>query len=226
MTYATRLSRSGAVEIVTPRFVVGCDLAQSADFTAFSFIEVTGAPAVYAVRHLDRFRGEPYTAVARKLAGLVDRLLAQAPRPNVEVVVDATGVGAAALDVMREANINAPLIPVLIHGGDRVSAEGGTYRVPKRDLIAAVQVAMEAKRLKINPDLPFATVLTDELAKFRKKTTKTGHDSYESWRDDDHDDAVLSVSLAVWWGEHRQGARFENVHDHPLLVEALMELGL
>ena len=74
------------------------------------------------------------------------------------------------------------------------------YRVPKRDLIATVQVAMEAKRLRINPDFPFASILTDELGKFRRKTTPTGRDAFEAWREDDHDDAVLSVALGIWFG--------------------------
>ena len=194
-----------------PSYVVGVDLAQSADYTCFAFMERVGEPTTYAVRHLDRFRGQPYTAVARRLRDLVDRLLAERPKPTVTVVVDATGVGAAALDVMREANIAAPLVPVLIHGGDRVSREGGTYRTPKRDLIAAVQVAMEAGRLRVNPDFAFATILTDELAKFRRKTTPTGRDAYESWREDDHDDAVLAVSLALWWSETQTGGTIQPV---------------
>ena len=190
------------VEPKGPRCVVGVDLAQSADFTCFTFIEWQGEgdAAIYAVRHIDRFRGQPYTAVARRLGDLVGRLLIRRPRPDVTVVVDATGVGAAALDVMRETDIAAPLVPVLIHGGDRVLFEDGVYRVPKRDLIATVQVAMEAKRLRINPDFPFASILTDELSKFRWKTTPTGRDAFEAWREDDHDDAVLSVALGLWWG--------------------------
>ena len=68
---------------------------------------------------------------------MVGRLLAQRPRPEVEVVVDATGAGTAALDVMREANVGAPLVPALIPGGDQVGREGGTYRVPKRDVVTA-----------------------------------------------------------------------------------------
>ena len=79
--------------------------------------------------------------VVAKRMGLKPRmvgwLLAQRPCPEVEVMVDATGVGAAALDVIREANVGAPLVPVLIPGGDRVGREAGTYRLPKRDVITA-----------------------------------------------------------------------------------------
>jgi len=211
MTDTPRWSTTGG--FVFPRYVVGVDLAQSSDYTCFSFLERKGDPATYAVRHLERFKGQPYTTVARRLADLVGRLLAERPRPEVEVVVDATGVGAAAIDVMREANIGEPLVPVLIHGGDRVSHEDGTYRTPKRDLISAVQVAMEAGRLRVNPDFAFATILTDELAKFRRKTTTAGRDTYEAWREDDHDDAVLSVALSVWWGEHTNARGGEAVSE-------------
>jgi len=39
-----------------------------------------------------------------------------------------------------------------------------------------------------------------EHQNFRVKLNlKTAHDSYEAWREGDHDDLVLSLSLASWW---------------------------
>jgi hypothetical protein len=29
----------------------------------------------------------------------------------------------------------------------------------------------------------------------------TAHDSYSAWREQDHDDMVLAVALAAWYGE-------------------------
>jgi hypothetical protein len=34
-----------------------------------------------------------------------------------------------------------------------------------------------------------------------KINISTAHDSYEAWREGDHDDLVLSVALACWAGE-------------------------
>jgi hypothetical protein len=34
-----------------------------------------------------------------------------------------------------------------------------------------------------------------------KINISTAHDSYEAWREGDHDDLVLSVALARWAGE-------------------------
>ena len=45
-------------------------------------------------------------------------------------------------------------------------------------------------------------VLVKELLNFRVKINiSTAHDSYEAWREGDHDDLVLSVALSCWAGE-------------------------
>ena len=45
-----------------------------------------------------------------------------------------------------------------------------------------------------------------ELAQFKVKINiSTGHDSYEAWREGDHDDLVLAVALACWYGVKRRG---------------------
>jgi hypothetical protein len=97
---------------------------------------------------------------------------------------------------------------VSIHGGDTVTHEGLYYRVPKRDLVSSVLVAMQSGRLKIASSLPDAGVLVKELENFKVKIDpQTAHDSYSAWREGVHDDLVLSVSLAVWYGNKRAGCR-------------------
>jgi hypothetical protein len=34
---------------------------------------------------------------------------------------------------------------------------------------------------------------------------RTAHDSYEHWREGDHDDLVLAAALACWWPRIRRG---------------------
>jgi hypothetical protein len=49
-------------------------------------------------------------------------------------------------------------------------------------------------------------VLRQELLNFRRKINlKTAHDSYEHWREGDHDDLVLAAGLACWWITYRRG---------------------
>jgi hypothetical protein len=91
---------------------------------------------------------------------------------------------------------------VLIHGGDKAAHEGNTWRVPKRDLVGSLQVLFQSGRLKISKKLPLASVLQTELMNFKVKIDPiTAHDSYSAWREQDHDDLVLSVALAAWYGE-------------------------
>ena len=51
--------------------------------------------------------------------------------------------------------------------------------------------------------LPEAPVLVEELQNFKLKITTAGNDTYEAWRESDHDDLVLAVAMAAWYGEKR-----------------------
>jgi hypothetical protein len=92
---------------------------------------------------------------------------------------------------------------VTITGGDSVTrAEGGGWRVPKRDLISATLVLLQNGQLKVAEALKLRETLVKELLAFRVKINiATAHDSYEAWREGDHDDLVLSVALSCWAGE-------------------------
>jgi hypothetical protein len=117
------------------------------------------------------------------------------------LLIDRTGVGAGVVDSFEQAGVRP--ISVTIHGGSNVSCEGRHYRVPKRDLVSAAQVLLQNGRLRIAPELELASVLTKELLNFRVKIDpKTAHDSYEHWREGDHDDLVLATALACWYREY------------------------
>jgi hypothetical protein len=60
--------------------------------------------------------------------------------------------------------------------------------------------------------MKLAPVLTEELAQFKAKiNVSTGHDSYESWRQADHDDCVLAVALAVWFGQRSKPTSWADI---------------
>lgn len=156
-----------------------------------------GKEIYYHVRHLERVRNMPYPKIVDKISALLGR---PPLKGNAVLVIDQTGVGAPVIDLFRQAGLNP--IGVLIHGGDKVSNEAGTWRVPKRDLVGALQVLFQAERLKIASKLALASILQTELLNFKVKIDPvTAHDSYSAWREADHDDLVLSVALAAWLGE-------------------------
>jgi hypothetical protein len=182
-------------------FYVGLDLGQSADYTALAVVEDT-SPGLH-LRHLERYQlRTPYTDIADNVARLVrDPLLSQRRKP--ELIVDETGVGKAVVDMFRERKLY--FRPVTITGGDvaregQVKERGKSYRVPKRDIVGALEVPFHNGTLKVAGDLELWPTLRQELLSFRRKVSlATGHDSYEHWRESDHDDLVLACALACWW---------------------------
>ena len=70
--------------------------------------------------------------------------------------------------------------------------------VPKRDVASTIAVLLQTGRLRIARNLKESETLGRELLNFRVKISLSGHDSYEAWREQEHDDLVLAVGLAAW----------------------------
>jgi hypothetical protein len=179
---------------------------------------------VYDIVHLVRLPlNTAYTAIPDRIqtidAGIRERWLrlvaeqeladtgsvrTSLPDAPVDLVIDQTGVGRPVVDLLREAGLDP--VAVTIHGGDQaIRVAHNEYRVPKRDLVGAVQSVMQTRRLKAAASLADWPVLQRELTNFKAKISLSGHDTYgagDDWREGSHDDLVLSVALGVWWGEH------------------------
>jgi hypothetical protein len=163
----------------------------------------------YHVRHLERPPlGTSYVDIVEHIL----KLLTSLEDRELVLAVDTTGVGRPVADMLKrrledwleedqEREITAAWITIT--GGDSVTrAEGGGLRVPKRDLASAPLVLMQNKQLKIAEAMPLSETLRKELLNFKVKINiATGHDSYEAWREGDHDDLVLAVAMACWCGE-------------------------
>lgn len=194
------------------RFYAGVDVGQAYDYTALAILEampeVTPDPLrpglikrrrrLYHCRHLERLPlGTPYPAQVVHIHQLVH---APPLEKQTHVALDSTGVGRPVFDLFHEGGVRCT--GVLIHGGDHTSREGHVYRVPKRDLIAGCQIALQNGSLKIANRLPHAETLMQELLNYRVKIDPlTAHDSYNA-REGQHDDLVLALCLAVWLVEH------------------------
>jgi hypothetical protein len=163
----------------------------------------------YHVRHLERpALGTSYVDVVERIIMLLKSL----GDDELVLTVDMTGVGRPVADMLKrrleewleaDRSIHLNTAWITITGGDSVTkAEGGGIRVPKRDLASAPLVLMQNKQLKIAEGLQLADTLKRELLNFKVKINiATGHDSYEAWREGDHDDLVLAVAMACWCGE-------------------------
>lgn len=200
------------------RFVMGLDLGQAQDYTALGIIEIVRPqpakwhdlqrpqPITQHLRHLERFPlGTTYPAIVSKTLYLQSQL-----DSGATLVVDATGVGRPVVDMIVAAGVKP--IAITITGGNKPSVEPGWkvdhWNVPKRDLVIGLQVALQQARLRIAGDLSnqeIGKTFVKELLAFKVKIDpKTAHDSYGAAREGLHDDIVLAVALASWYGARQQ----------------------
>jgi hypothetical protein len=180
-------------------FIIGLDLGQRSDYTAVAAIEK--AESACHVRFLERMRGIPYPDVVSRVKSIMNKL------PGAALVCDATGVGQPIVDMFRAADLRP--IAVYITGGDRVSHDGNTYRIPKRDLVGVLQVLLQNRKLKIAPG-PLSNFLSSEMLNFRVSISETAHDTYGA-KGSTHDDLVLAVSLACWYASR------QNINPEPIM---------
>lgn len=212
---------SPSLRAVDMGFYVGVDLGQSADYTAVAEVEEAKetnqagrVENMLHLRHLERYPlRTPYPEQADKIAHLMrsEELITETRVPweptvyrkGPELVVDATGVGRAVTDLLRQ---KIPwLKAVTITGGDTAKYSGRGASLPKRDLVAALEVPFHSGTLKVAEGLELWPALKRELLNFRRKINlKTAHNSYEHWRDSDHDDLVLAAALACWWARRQR----------------------
>ncbi len=211
-------------------YFIGVDLGQTRDHTAIAVVERTDIRLPERdwvtwefvhetrsyLRHLDRVElGTSYPDVVR----IVCDLIADVERyGQCTLVVDATGVGAPVVDLLREAGLRRPLVAVTITGADEVTrASNGDWRVPKRDLVTGLQLMFQKDELRIASGLRAGDVLVTELREMRVKVSVSGHENFEAWRSGSHDDLVLATALACWrsrlrvpsiWGTRRLGGPF------------------
>jgi hypothetical protein len=181
------------------KFFVGLDLGQANDYTALAVLEKKndGRENIYHIRRLERTKGAPYPDIVDKVAAM---LRSSPLAGNAVLIVDQTGVGAPVVDLFKKAGLKP--VGILIHGGDKATREGMTLRTPKRDLVGTLQVLLQNGRLKISWKLKLAQVLSGEMLNFKVKINQsTAHDSYSAWREEDHDDLLLAVAMAAWYGE-------------------------
>jgi hypothetical protein len=194
-----------------PAYYAGLDLGQVSDFSALVVNEYqpgeAGKKGTHSVRYLKRWTLKtPYPEIVSDT-----RTILTAPAlKGARLIVDGTGVGVAVVDLFKQAKLTNRLAPVTITGGSAASAKNGWWTVPKRDLAGVLQVLLGESRLQVAPALDLASTLQKEMMTFKVKVNiATGNESFEAWRERDHDDLVLATALACWWPE--KGLRRLNI---------------
>ncbi len=150
-------------------YVIGWDPAKHADASVVTVLDTDTSHVVA----WDRFLGMDYTVQLGRVAGIAERY------NGATVLMDSTGVG-------------DPLLEALI--GKGVSAVGFQFTsTTKQQLVEHLAVQIEQQAVTF-PPLP---VLKAELQAFQYELTRAGNVRYSA-PEGMHDDAVMSLALAVW----------------------------
>ncbi len=141
-------------------YFIGLDLGQRRDFTAIAVIQRQDRMAAWSpnpkcslfVRHLERMDlGTPYTKVAERVCEIMRNptMIGQS-----RLVVDATGVGAPVIDLLRNAGLGGRTTAVTITGGENAHGSDERWSVPKKDLLSGLEILMESGDLVVSRHLP------------------------------------------------------------------------
>ncbi len=203
-------------------YFIGVDLGQRVDRSAIAVVErmetavegfdyarwtktVERLPDEWVVRRLERIPlGMPYTELVERL-----KKLAEHPklRGNSWMTVDATGVGAPVVDMLRATELECHLMPVILTSGIEANYDGRQWRVPKIDLLARMRMLLEQGRLKVVEKLRERPALTRELLSVRGRKSRGGGVRLGADGYGEHDDLAMAVALAVWMGRRGPGEK-------------------
>lgn len=180
---------SSAFVVVEP--VVHIPQSSSADEMRVAAQTRTIRQLHYYVRAIARSSpGTPYPATIDKLAELTG-----IHRPAA-IYFDGTGVGVAVGHMIEVAYRAGRIWPrpqqITITGGQKATGNN----LPKQNLVSLVIRALEEMRLHVDPDLPGAPKLAQELRDFRVTAGRT-NDVYGNEKDSQHDDLVVALALAL-----------------------------
>jgi hypothetical protein len=201
-------------------FFIGLDLGQRQDFSAIAVVErrQEGKRVWYAVRGAERTPlGTPYPQVVARVKAILEspELVGRS-----SLVVDATGVGAPVVDALRAAlaggggygeRVATPeIVAVTMTGGERAVEARGSFgiqrwNVPKRDLVAGVQVLLAEGELKIARGMREAGPLMRELLDIRITARGTGRVRMGADGGGEHDDLAMALALACWRARNVRG---------------------
>lgn len=145
--------------------------------------------------------GTPYQRLADIAVGL-GLEFEMAGYPTV-LTIDATGIGAAVVELARTAAPSLLIVAVTIGAGRALTHSGAAeYTVGKHRLTECLQVAVQQHGLVVTDaaaGTPGAVAFAQQLGQFVRKPNGRGYEQHEAATG--HDDLVLAAELGLWTGD-------------------------
>lgn len=193
------------------RYLLGCDLAKSLDFTSFAVIEMIWKPDikdfVYHLKALDRIKGVEYPKITELILATMKTLDKVPAFDGPHLCLDASGLGAPIRDYLKQSCIfSSPrkIYPVVFTGGESARRDPLThnYNISKGLIISNFLSLMQHKRFDYAPALEALPLLEKEIASFKYHLTPSGHTGFDA-EQGAHDDLICAVCIPLIIGEWR-----------------------
>jgi len=203
------------------RYLLGCDLAKSLDYTSFAVIEMVWSPEIqdfiYHLKALDRIRGVDYPVITDTIIATVKRLdlegrrdVAALTSDGPHLCMDASGLGAPIRDYLKQSHVfgggmyGKKLYPVVFTGGEAARLDPVThnFNISKSLIISNFLSLMQHRRFDYAPDLEALPLLEKEIASFKYHLTASGHTGFDA-EQGAHDDLICATCIPLIIGEWR-----------------------
>jgi|SRR5215211_572365 len=206
-----------------PHPAIGLDLGQRNDPTAIAYAEIypvrrvikaaggenrVEETVVYLIRRLERYLDVSYVDITERV---VDMIMNIGGDHQVMLAVDIVGVGQSVRDMISASfreraqasqasgGKRVRMKPAWVYttAGGSITVDRGQLNVPRRELVYSTLSAMEDGRVSVG-EVRNKDVLEEELRTMAVKVKpQTGHESYEHYRESDHDDLATAVMLPI-----------------------------
>ena len=195
------------------RFLVGLDIAQGVDRTAYTIIRDERLPRYADTGHQELGPRRRTVVTASHVPPMSYDALAQVTRnimrdPAIAgrayLAVDASGVGRAFCDILNTKSVQHTRVQMTGGESENETRERGiTFNnVGKVRLLSALNSAFHTGDLQIG-QFEARDLLIQELESFEADITKGGRTVLEGGTDFGHADIAVSASLAFYLSDHR-----------------------
>ena len=204
-----------AVDIVRGhrRFIVGLDIAQAVDRTAYSIILDEAVPYYDANGRQELSKRRREIVAAAQLPqmsytdlAIVTRNLMMDPAiaGRAYLAVDSSGVGRAFCDILNTKSVLHTRITMTAGENESESKERGTTfnNVGRNRLLSVLNSAIHTRDLTIG-NFPARDLLKQELESFEAQVGTTGRIRIEGGTSFGHGDLTVACALSLWLSDHR-----------------------
>lgn len=212
---------------------ITCDIGRLQDYTAVGVVQVKFYDKELVTGHVPEVSFDPRDVIPVFEVPLLERFQSRYrvalqrlqeiysfPQLFVcdrEILIDATGIGDAVIEMAAEMHLD--VTPIVVTGGDTArEGDRGLY-VPRKELIDALVVAYQSRRLRVSPDLDprISEQLDTEMNNLQiRRNPTTAKETYEAISDIKHDDLAMSLAMGIWKGmqDHTREVIYQENTDH------------